>query len=131
MTENVKKIFEILGIEPNEKFKVGGLVYGNIFTIDENLIISDDSETIHIYLLTSLLTGDCKIIKLPKEPKKKKLRDLTKEEYKKWLEKNCKNNICDKCIFNNVVCSDADCSWVNHKYLYSDAFLNKEIEVEE
>ena len=130
MNENARKVFDLLGVEPNERFKVDGLVGGNhIFTIDENLIISDDSETIHIYLLTSLLTGDCKIIKLPKESKKK-LRDLTPEEYKKWLEKNCKNNICDKCIFNNVVCN-AECGWINHKYLYSDAFLNQEIEVEE
>ena len=131
MTENVRKIFDMLGVEPKEKFKLGGLACGHIFTIDENLTISDDRETIYIYLLASLLRGDYKIIKLPKEPKKKKLRDLTPEEYKKWLEKNCKNKICDECIFSNVVCSNAGCSWVNHKYLYSDAFLNKEIEVEE
>ena len=131
MNDNVKKVFDLLGVEPNEKFKVEGLLGGNhIFTIDENLIISDDSKTIHIYLLTSLLTGDCKIIKLPK--KKKKLMDLTKEEYKKWLNKNCGRSVnCDKCIFNNVMCPMDNHCWVNHKYLYSDAFLNKEIEVEE
>ena len=81
MTDIARKVFDLLGVEPNERFKVDGLLGGNhIFTIDENLIISDDSETIHIYLLTSLLTGDCKIIKLPK---KKKLRDLTEQEWDK------------------------------------------------
>ena len=132
MTDNVRKIFDLLGVEPNEKFKVEGLLGGNhIFTIDENLIISDDSETIHIYLLTSLLTGDCKIIKLPKEPKKKKLRDLTLEEWEKWQRKNCGN--CSKCIFNKIACYNpyVNCSWVYHKDLYSDKFLDQEIEVEE
>ena len=124
MNDNVRKIFEILGVEPNEKFKVEG--FEAIYYIDENLIVKSNAEFSSLNL-SRLLTEEIKIIKLPK---KKKLRDLTMEEYKKWLEKNCKNNICDKCIFNNVVCSDADCSWVKHKYLYSDAFLNKEIEVE-
>ena len=129
MTENVRKIFDMLGVEPNEKFKDGGLACGHIFTIDENLTISDDRETIYIYLLASLLRGDYKIIKLPK---KKKIGDLTVEEYKKWRDKNCSNSDldCKDCIFNNVMCHMENQCWVNHKYLYSDAFLNKEIEVE-
>ena len=129
MNDNVRKVFDMLGIEPNERFKVDGLLGGNhIFTIDENLIISDDSETIHIYLLTSLLTGDCKIIKLPK---KKKLRDLTEQEWDKWKDKKCIDTKCSECIFCNVTCwDDSDC-WIYHKDLYSDKFLNQEIEVEE
>ena len=132
MNDNVRKVFDLLGVEPNERFKVDGLLGGNhIFTIDENLIISDDSETIHIYLLTSLLTGDCKIIKLPKT-KKKKLMDLTEEEWRKWKDKNCKcsDYACGKCIFDKVGCSKYDC-WIDNKDLYSDKFLNQEIEVEE
>ena len=128
MNDNVRKIFEILGVEPNEKFKVKE--YDRVFEINEELCLLDRDNNVWNHLLIKILKNPEYIIKLPKEPKKKKLRDLTKEEWDKWLEKNCKNNICDKCIFNNVVCSDADCSWVNHKYLYSDAFLNKEIEVE-
>ena len=126
MNDNVRKVFDILGVKPNKEFEIEDK--NGFWKIDENLIISDDRESIHS-LLTCLLRGDYKIIKLPKEPKKKKLRDLTLEEYKKWLEKNCGN--CSKCIFNKVVCSDADCSWIYHKDLYSDAFLDQEIEVEE
>ena len=66
---------------------------------------------------------------------KKKLRDLTKDEWDKWLNKNCgfatDCSKCDKCIFNNVMCYTENCIWLNHKDLYSDKFLDQEIEVEE
>ena len=63
--------------------------------------------------------------------KKRKLRDLTEEEFKKWEEKNCfLGGDCNKCIFNNVYCS-AGRKWINHKDLYSDKFLDQEVEVEE
>ena len=126
MNDNVRKIFDMLGVEPNERFKVEE--YNIIFEINEELCLLDSDNNVWNHLLIKILKNPELIIKLPK---KKKLRDLTKEEWSKWLEKNCKNNICDECIFSNVVCSNADCSWVNNKYLYSDAFLNKEIEVEE
>lgn len=128
MNENVRKIFDMLGVEPNEKFKVDGC--GNptlILTIDETLFISDDRKNIHGALLTYLLRGDYKIIKLPK---KKKLRDLTPEEWDKWLKKNCGD--CSECIFRKALCSDSrkEESWINNKDLYSDKFLDQEIEVE-
>ena len=117
-------------MQPYEKFKIEGNG-DTIYRIDEELYIYRDNEILRSDKgLNNLINGYFKIIKLPKESKKKKLRDWTMEEYKKWLEKNCKDNICDKCIFKNVVCSNADCSWVNHKDLYSDKFLNQEIEVE-
>ena len=134
MTENVRKIFDMLGVEPNEEFKLESDTTNTIYYITEDLKfigVNESGKFNYDDCFKLLLTNEIgNIVKLPKEPKKKKLRDLTMEEYKKWKKKNCKSNICDKCIFNNVVCSDADCSWVKHKYLYSDAFLNKEIEVE-
>ena len=136
MNDNVRKIFDMLGVEPNEKFRVEGC--GNsttIYTIDENLIILDDKENIYETLLTYLLREDCKIIKLPKESNKikKKLRDLTPEVFDKWRDKNCNCLNCDICVFANVSCyrSFEKESWVNHKNIYSDAFLDQEIEVEE
>ena len=77
------------------------------------------------------INGLYKIIKLPKEPKKKKLRDLTLEEWDKWQRKNCGN--CNKCAFNKVNCniSYEKRSWVNNKDIYSDKFLDQEIEVED
>ena len=65
---------------------------------------------------------------------KKKLRDLTFEEYKDWKDENCSGEICDSsdntcefCPFTSV--SDKKI-WVNNKDLYSDKFLNQEIELE-
>ena len=64
--------------------------------------------------------------------KKKKLRDLTEEEYKKWVIENCDNGIlsCRDCVFRYVNC-DKHFRWIHHKDLYSDKFLDQEIEVEE
>ena len=130
MEDNVRKVFDILGVEPNERFKIERC--GNpatIYTVDENLIILDDKENIYETLLAYLLRGDCKIIKLPKT---KKLRDLTEEEYKKWKRQNCGNLSCEDCVFIKAKCNTNSIGcWVNHKDIYSDKFLNQEIEVEE
>lgn len=60
-----------------------------------------------------------------------KLRDLTTEQYKKWNRNNmCE--ACDDCIFRNVYCSSDDCEcWVYHKDMFSDKFLDQEIEIED
>lgn len=62
---------------------------------------------------------------------KKKLKDLTFEEFAEWARKNCSNISCSSCIFCNVKCvvGNSKC-WVNHKGLYSDKFLDQEIEIE-
>ena len=63
--------------------------------------------------------------------KKKKLRDITEEELKNWMDKHCILSCdCNKCIFSNVYCS-TERNWIHHKDLYSDEFLNLKIEVEE
>lgn len=81
-----------------------------------------------INLFKALKNGADKIIKVPK---KKKLRDLTIEEYKKWLEIGCHRcDRCDNCVFKNVICMYDENCWVHHKDLYSDEFLDQEIEVE-
>ena len=64
---------------------------------------------------------------------KKKLRDLTPEEYTNWHMKNCSytGSKCDFCQFKSVVCNIiSKNTWVNNKDLYSDKFLNQEIEIE-
>ena len=62
----------------------------------------------------------------------KKLRDVTKEEYSKWRRSDCCSEaVCYKCPFYNVsCCEDSVDSWVNHKDLYNDKFLDQTIEVE-
>ena len=128
MNDNVRKIFDILGVEPNEKFKIEGNGY-TIYHIDEELYIYRDNEILCSDKgLSNLINGNYKIIKIPKT---KKLRDLTEEDFKNWMNKNCfLGGDCSKCIFNNVYCS-AERIWVNHKDIFSDEFLNQEIEVEE
>lgn len=145
MGDNVKKVFEILGVEPNEEFK---LKYYEDEKIDlENLENYKIDEDLNIFLqkngewnpslcvgIRDLLREEFIIIKLPKE-KKKKLRDLTEEEYVRWRDKKCnfnRNNPCEKCLFYNVYCwSVRGTTWIYHKDLYSDKFLDQEIEIPE
>ena len=127
MNDNVRKVFDMLGVEPNEKFRIEGNG-DTIYRIDEELVIYRDNEILCSDKgLNNLLNGSYKIIKLPKT---KKLRDLTEEEWNKWKQKKCNN--CDECIFRYVSCytSYENCSWINNKDLYSDKFLDQEIEVE-
>ena len=64
-----------------------------------------------------------------KEKKKVKLRDLTEEQYVKWRKNNCCANICvSSCPFKYINCSIGR---NNDKEMYSDKFLDQEIEVEE
>lgn len=63
--------------------------------------------------------------------KKIKLRDLTLEQYGNYKMSVCNNpNYCSKCIFSNVVCSNFEKCWIHHKDLYSDKFLDQEVEIE-
>lgn len=72
-----------------------------------------------------------------KEPKKVKLRDLTEEQYDLWIKNNCTkkyNDYCTGCPFQKVKCDNygtVNDAWYLNKDLYSDKFLDQEIEVEE
>jgi hypothetical protein len=65
--------------------------------------------------------------------KKIKLRDMTEEQYRGlvWDDSYCRLLPCEKCIFYNVSCHiiTSNC-WVNHKDLYSDKFLDQEVEID-
>lgn len=64
---------------------------------------------------------------------KKKLRDVTPSEYREWEKKHCALNTidCANCAFHYVMCRSWGPSWVKHKNLYSDNFLDQEIEIED
>ena len=131
MNNNVKKVFEMLGVKPNEKFNVmsKGKVDSEVLRIDTRLRVLTDTSNIVAEALRYLLTGEWQIVKL--QPKKKKLRDWTMEDFKKWEDVNCKG-VCDDCPFTNVHCNDnAKRFWMNHKDLFSDKFLDQEVEVPE
>lgn len=58
-----------------------------------------------------------------------KLRDMTFEQYEQWRVEKCA--ACENCIFKNVKCHRLyDNVWVKHKDLYSDKFLDQEIEID-
>lgn len=63
---------------------------------------------------------------------KKKLKYLTPEEFYNWEKENCNHTECNACPFKSANCNlyDED-SWVNHKELFSDKFLNQEIMIED
>lgn len=126
MNDNVKKVFEMLGVKPNEVFKIKGCGE-TIYKIDEKLWVYYKPNSSWEYSqleLSSFLTGENEIVKLLK---KKKLRDLTLEDFKKWRKLHC-----DECIFQHVFCTTLQDNlwvWLNHKDLYSDKFLGQEVDI--
>lgn len=106
--------------------KSWGRVHSFIIIKDDSLV-DDYHCNVGIYAY-DLKADDWEIVE---KKKKVKIRDLTEEEYKEYV-KGCDKRICVKCLFNDVECnSNYNNCWVNHKDLYSDKFLDKEIEVEE
>lgn len=129
MNDNVKKVFEILGIEPMQNFQLefkNGHISGN-YRLD-NELFGYYGDCRYPDLLRDILVGEVKVIK---STKKKKLRNLTMDEYKKWENENCPKTVCSECPFHNVCCNSNDLDfWLRHKELYSDKFLDQEVEVE-
>lgn len=63
--------------------------------------------------------------------KKIKLREMTEEQYKTWTKNHCDIEYCNKCPFKKIYCiSINEISWIKNKDLYSDKFLDQEIEIE-
>lgn len=64
-----------------------------------------------------------------KEKKKIKLKDLSYNQYIAWINNHCSNLVCEKCPFYKVDCHKTNTGWINNKDLYSEKFLNQEIEL--
>ena len=82
-----------------------------------------------VYLFSNefMTINDWEIVE---EPKKIKLRDLTEKEFQNWKNEKCEAD-CEHCIFENVGCAEwKNNCWVRNKNLYSNKFLNQEIEIE-
>jgi hypothetical protein len=63
--------------------------------------------------------------------KKIKLRDMTEEQFYTFRHSDsCTKKPCDACPFHCTSCSVAECCWAKHKDIYSDKFLDQEIEIE-
>ena len=59
-----------------------------------------------------------------------KLRDLTKEQYKRWGYDNCYNHSCEKCPFRFVACRSAIAPWYDNKDKFTANFLDQTVEIE-
>ena len=94
------------------------------------IIFKNGSEDTYYYDLSCLLnSNDWEIVK---ESKKVKLRDLTMEQYKKWVAENCGLTECRDCLFRKVECDTySEDVWHLNKDLYSDKFLDQEVEIYE
>lgn len=64
--------------------------------------------------------------------KRIKLKDLTIKQWNYYRQYICPKMKCENCPLEKALCSEAveDDSWINNKDLYSDKFLNQEIEIE-
>lgn len=115
MNNNVRKVFDMLGVEPNEEFKIEDK--NGFWKISERLNLFyrqghyDNGDYAYNGFDNSLIIDLIKhpelIIKLPKEPKKKKLRDLTIKEAKEMQDKICDVIIgCKDCPFYDCCIND-------------------------
>lgn len=102
----------------------------NYIQIGKEDFIVDENDECFPFILEDFLADNWEIIK---EKKKVKLRDLTKEQYKNWYKGHCYlYEDCEHCCFKTVQCDYTyERCWINHKDVYSDKFLDQEIEVEE
>ena len=93
--------------------------------------IIDQDSVIYSLTVTDLEANDWEV---GEETKNVKLRDLTEAQFKKYCKsftgKGGYATNCDKCVFRNVSCNSwYDSCWIKHKDLYSDKFLDQEIEI--
>ena len=102
-----------------------GYYYEMTYKYGHNVIVDNHGEAKEDW--ENLLATDWEIVK---ETKKVKLRDLTYEQFEKWQYKNCDGSNC----FTNCPFGVSGCSSnfrILHKDMFSDKFLDQEIEVEE
>lgn len=93
---------------------------------------NEGAPEIYIICSSDIKADDWELIAVQKV----KLRDLTKEQYKNFVDRKCGNQIvgigCVDCPFYCISClygKDNKC-WIDNKDLYSDKFLDQEIEIE-
>ena len=92
-------------------------------------IFDDKGGFYHLTFREIVDSDDWEIVK---EKKKVKLRDLTEEQLKKWQQTNCIGGVCRNCVFNNNgYCVYLLCCWAEDKSIFSDKFLDQEIEIDE
>jgi hypothetical protein len=97
-----------------------------IVVAKDNLIVDENDYAIP-FCIDDFSADDWEIVK------RVKLRDLTEEQFKKWHERNCEGNKCKDCVFNQnkVNCIYVAYCWIKDKSVFSNKFLDQEIEIQE
>lgn len=100
---------------------------------EDGTIFNSEDDRWHIIYKKIVESDDWEIVN---EKKKVKLRDLTPEQFEKWTKNNCDkyDDYCYGCIFQKVKCINKgkrNDVWYINKDLYSEKFLDQEIEIEE
>lgn len=101
----------------------------NCYFLEKEEIIHnyDKYRLVSVFKYEDLMSEDWEIIK---ETKKVKLRDLTAEQVKKWIDENCnRGDYCKDCPFRCIECYDT--FWLSCKDMFSDKFLDQEVEIGE
>ena len=103
---------------------------GDYYVLDKKGIIhvySDYGKIRTCFTYGDIMNEDWEIVK---EKKKVKLRDLTAEQVKKWIDENCnRGDYCKDCPFRCIECYDT--FWLSCKDMFSDKFLDQEVEIED
>ena len=137
MTDNARKVFDMLGVEPGEKFKLKE--YGKfIYKIDEDLNIyykPKSSWEITNMNVGWFLTGEEEIVKIPK---KKQVKYLTEDDVKEICDKSLG---CVNCPFHYltfeanatvITCFKEDLiDYIKASHHLPKFFLNSEVEIPE
>lgn len=105
---------------------------GHYFRLASDRILDQGGRNI-VFSKDDLFCSDWEVID---KKKKVKIRDLTIKQYNKWIKNNCDTfgDYCDGCPFQKVRCDNYEKRndwWIVNKDLYSDKFLDQEVEVEE
>ena len=109
----------------------------------DGIVFNSEDDYWYITYKGVIESDDWEIVE-EKKKVKVKLRDLTEKQFKKWALKNCGNynDKCDGCPFQKVYCdrnpniddlwiSSKDLWWIRNKDLYSDKYLDQEVEIYE
>ena len=98
---------------------------GHYFKLASDGIVDQEGKSF-IFSEDDLFCSDREVVE------EKKLRDLTVEQFKNWYKNTCYKLRCEECIFYRVPCAyDTINCWVRNKDLYSDKFLDQEVEIDE
>lgn len=127
------KFEEVLpALREGKKIRRRGRSKSDYILIGTDDLVFDQDDEYFPFSLDDFLDDDWEIVE---ETKNVKLKDLTIEQYKKWFKNNCDTfGDCVGCPFSKVRCSNYEKKndwWIENKDLYSNKFLDQEIEIEE